>query len=689
MDLKHIAAALRHCGRIQAVKHGKSFHSHLIKTGFCHNVYAANNLMSMYVDFACLYDAHKLFDETPDKNIVTWTTMVSAQSNSGQPLQAIKLYKQMIDSKSERPNGFMYSVALKACSHVGDLELGRLIHRRISRENLEDDIVLMNTLLDMYVKCGSLRDARQVFDGILLAANTTSWNTIISGYSKERLMEEAMDLFYQMPDPNAASWNSIIAGFANNGSLLALQFVCLMHQQGLNLDEFTVPCALRTCSYVGSLAMGKQIHCYVLKSGFEPSCFTLSALVDMYSNCYSLDEAITLFSQYSGCKAEIGVNLVLWNSMLSGYIINEQNRAAVNMLLQIHRSGASMDSYTLSSALKVCINLLNFRLGIQVHGLVVTSGYELDYVVGSIIVDLYAKLGNIKVAFDLFYRLPKNDIVAWSGLIMGCAKMGLYPLAVSLFKDMINLGVAVDQYVTSHVLKICSILTSLGGGKQVHAFCIKRGYETDGVTITALIDMYSKCGEIEAGLALFKCIPDKDVVCWTGIIVGCGQNGKAKEAIEFFQLMVQAGLKPNEVTFLGVLTACRHAGLAEEAWTIFESMKLNYGLKPHFEHYYCMIDLLGQAGCFKEAEELIAVMPFKPDKTIWSSMLGACVTHKKTKLVGTIAQNLLAEYPDDPAIHVMLSNAYATMGMWDSLSIVRKAGKTLGTKEAGMSWIEV
>ncbi|KAJ9166622.1 hypothetical protein P3X46_021342 [Hevea brasiliensis] len=689
MDLKHIAAAIRHCGRVQILKHGKSFHSRLIKTGYSHNVYMASNLISMYVDCSFLEDAHKMFDEMPDKNIVTWTTMVSAYTISGKPHEAIKLYIQMLDSKAEVPNGFMYSVVLKACGHVGDIELGKLIHKRISRENLDNDVVLMNALLDMYVKCGSLDEARNVFDGICLGANSITWNTIISGYCKEGLMKEAVHLFNRMPEPNAVSWNIIIAGFVDKRSFAALEFVCKMHHQGVKLDDFTFPCALKSCSYDCFLDMGRQIHCHLIKSGFASSCFSMSALVDMYSNCSQLNEAIKLFDQYSGGNGSISDSLVLWNSMLSGCVVNGQNMVALSMLAKIYLSGACIDSYTFSSALKVCINLLNLRLGIQVHGLVIISGYELDYAVGSVLVYLYAKLGNLKDAIGLFHRLPKKDIVAWYALIVGCAKMGLNSLGFSLFRDMVNLDLEVDQYVISYVLKICSSLASLGSGKQVHAFCIKNGYETEGVTVTALIDMYSKCGEIEDGITLFDSVLDKDIVCWTGIIVGCGQNGRSKEAVEFYKKMVQIGLKPNEVTFLGVLTACRHAGLIEEAWNIFKSMKFNYGLEPHIEHYYCMVELLGQAGCFNEAMKLIAEMPFKPDKTIWSSLLGACGTLGNTELVSTIEENLLATSPDDPSVYVMLSNAFAMLGMWDNLSKVRKAAKKLGIKKAGKSWIEI
>ncbi|KAK2659627.1 hypothetical protein Ddye_006160 [Dipteronia dyeriana] len=688
MDLKPLMLALRHCGQSQSVRHGISLHSHIIKHGFFHDIFMANNLLSMYVDFTYLNDAHKLFDEMTYKNIVTWTTMVSAYTSNNRPDKAIRLYNHMLECELEAPNGFMYSAVLKACALAGDLQLGRLIHKRISRENLDNDTVLMNTLLDMYVKCGSLIDAKKVFDNFF-SANSTSWNTIISGYCKEGLMEEAIYLFHQMPKRNVISWNSIIAGLAHKGSILALEYVCMMHKEGLKLDEFALPCGLKACSYFSLLAMGKQIHCYVVKSGFECSCFVVSALVDMYSNCNLLSAATKLFDQYSSCDGVGCDSLALWNSMLSGYIVNEKNKAALCLLSQIHGSGVCIDSYTFSSAVKVCLNLLNLRLGLQVHSLIITCGCESDYVVGSILIDLYAILGNVKNALELFHRLPNKDIVAWSGLIMGCAKTGLNSLAFSLFRDMINLDLEVDQFVVSSVLKVCSSLVSLGSGKQVHALCVKSGFDTEGVTVTSLVDMYSKCGEIEDGLALFNNMPERDVVSWTGVIVGCGQNGRAKEAITFFQEMIQSGLKPNEVTFLGVLSACRHAGWVEEAWTMFKFMKSEYGMEPHLEHYYCVIDLLGQAGRFKAAETLIANMPFEPDKTIWCSMLKACEAHKNIEQVNFIAELLLAKSEEDPSIYVMLSNAYATLGMWDSSSKMRKAGKDLGTKEAGISWIEI
>ncbi|KAJ1382530.1 Tetratricopeptide-like helical domain superfamily [Sesbania bispinosa] len=587
----------------------------------------------------------------PHRNIVSWTTIVSAFTNSGRPHEALTLYNEMLESRTEQPNQFLYSSVLKACGLVGDVELGKFVHRHISQAKIEFDTVLMNALLDMYVKCGSLRDAQRVFYQIP-CRNSTSWNTLILGHAKQGLMGDALKLFDQMPQPDIVSWNSIIAGLADNASPHALQFVSMMHVKGLKLDEFTFP-----------------VHS-------KPVVFVL------------LDEAMKIFDQFF-TNSLVSESLALWNSMLSGYVANGDYAKALSLIAQMHHSGVRFDFYTFSIALKICIYFHNLRLTSQVHGLVVTNGHELDCVVGSILIDLYAKQSKINKALRLFERLPNKDGVAWSSLIAGSAKFGLDTLAFSLFMDMVHLDLEIDHFVLSIVLKVSSSLASYRSGMQIHALCLKKGYEYERVITTALIDMYAKCGDIKDALVLFRRLSEIDTMCWTGIIVGCAQNGRADEAINLLHKMMESGTKPNKITILGVLTACRHAGLVDQAWDIFNSIEAEYGLTPCSEHYNCMVDLLGQAGRFKEAGKLISDMPFKPDKTIWCSLLSACGTHKNRYLANIVADHLLATSPEDASVYIMLSNVYAALGMWDSLSKVREAVKKVGIKGAGKSWIEI
>ncbi|KAI3972878.1 hypothetical protein MKX01_019536 [Papaver californicum] len=644
----------------------------------------------MYTDFKLFDSARHLFDEIHERSVVTWTTMINSYISAGNPYEALRMFNLMSEFELETPNPFTFSSALKACSLLGDLEMGKSIHKSIFRGSLQCDIILMNTLLDMYVKCRSLSDAREVFNAIL-SKNSSSWNTMIDGYAKKGQMDEAVNLFLQMPLPDTVSWNTVIAGFTSVGdSSKALEFVHMMHRHGVHLDQFTFPCALKACGCLNMLTIGKETHCYLVKSGFGSCYISVSALVDVYGKCGEVGEAKELFDEYllSSCGST-RYNLGLWNSMLSGYVFNNRNINALELVPQIHKSGTRLDFYTFSYGLKVCINLLNFRLGLQTHALIVTSGYGLDYVVVSILVDFYARHGYVEDALGLFKRLHYKDIVAWTALISVCTQNGSSHLAFSLLRDMICLNLQVDHFVTSSVLKACSTLAGLRSGKQVHAYCIKFGYESEQITVTSIIDMYLKCGEIGDALTLFNGINERDTICWSGIISGCGHNGRSKEALEYFNEMIKSGVKPNEVTYLGILSACRHSGLVSEAILFFRCMVVEHELEPKLEHYCCMVDLLGRAGYLKEAEKLLVNSPYQTDQTLWSSLLWACGIHGNAESGIRIARHLVSLSPGDPSVYVTLANVYASLGMWNDATEARAVIKEMGIKQMGKSWIEV
>ncbi|MCL7039660.1 hypothetical protein MKW94_011303 [Papaver nudicaule] len=644
----------------------------------------------MYTDFKLFDSARYVFDEIYERNVVTWTTMINSYISAGNPYEALRMFNLMSEFELETPNAFTFSSALKACSLLGDLGMGKSIHESICRGGLQCDTVLMNTLLDMYVKCGSLSDARQVFDAIL-SKNAKSWNSLIDGYCKEGQMDEAVDLFLQMPSPDTVSWNTVIAGFTSVGdSSKALEFVQMMHRHSVRLDQFTFPCALKACGCLNMLTNGKEIHCYMVKSGFGSCYISVSALVDVYGKCGEVGEAKKLFDEYLlSSRGSTRYNLGLWNSMLSAYAVNNRNVDALELVSQIRKSGTGLDFYTFGSGLKACTNLLNFRLGLQTHALIVTSGYGLDYVVGSILVDFYARHGYVEDALGLFKRLPNKDIVAWTALISVCSQNGSSHLAFSLLRDMICLNLQVDHFVTSSILKACSTLAGLGSGKQVHAFCIKCGYESEKITVTSIIDMYLKCGEIEDAVTLFNGINERDTICWSGIISGCGQNGRSKEALEYFNKMIKSGVKPNEVTYLGVLSTCRHSGLVSEALLFFRCMVVEHELEPKREHFCCMVDLLGRAGYLKEAEKLLVNSPYLDDQTLWSSLLWACGIHGNAESGIRIARHIVSLSSGDPSVYVTLANVYASLGMWNDATEVRAFIKEMGIKEMTKSWIEV
>ncbi|XP_072966003.1 pentatricopeptide repeat-containing protein At4g08210 isoform X2 [Typha angustifolia] len=655
MDFEVVARAIRHCGRTLAVARGKSIHSHLIKLGVWAATYVANNLLVMYNDFGCYVDAQRVFDEMPQRNVVSWTASITAHVRA-------------------------------ACALAQNLEFGRWIYRHMSGLQLQCDTVLMNAVLDMYIKCGSLLEARRIFDRLFMA-NTTSWNTMIGGYCGGDDMNEAEKLFHRVPEPDAVSYNTIIAGFSQLESPKALEFVSMMHKKGVMLDTFTFPCALKVCGSLGFEQMGKQIHCYVIKCGSEMSCFTGSSLIDMYANCGQITDSMDLYDQYLSCKEVFLDKLPLMNSMLSGFAFNRYDQHALDLVSVIHCSGIMFDAYTLSSALKVCINLQNRRAGLQVHSLIVKNGYDSDHVVGSILVDLYARCGNLEDAFSMFHVLTNKDEIAWTGLIAACVQQGSNQLAFSLFRDMTRVGV--DHYAVSNILKACSALAWSQGGVQVHAYTTKTGLGSDTIVVASLVDMYSKSGHIEDGLQVFESAPEKDTICCTAMIAGCGYNGKSIEAIEHFQEMLKSGVKPNEITFLGVLSACRHGGLVMEACRIFKNMEDKHGIRPCLEHYCCMVDILSRAGKVEEAKQLISDMPYEPDGTIRNFLIRASSINQDIDLGKLYSVDLIPTCTHDMSGYVTLSNICASLGMWDVSANLREVIRRAGMKEAGKSWVAV
>ena len=681
-DFETIARALRHCCRVLDVNQGKSLHSYLIKHGLCSVLFIANNLIGMYSDLKLYDDAQKLFDEMPDRNVVSWTASISAHTRAGNPTEALRVFTHMLSCEAEEPNGYTFSAALKACAMVGDLETGKWIHDRVLRgTQLRFDTVLVNALLDMYVKCGSLVEARGVFDRTYLL-NSTSWNTMISGYAKDGNMVEAEDLFRQVSEPDLVSFNTMIAGFAQRENPKTLNYVYLMHKQGLKLDNFTFPSVLKTCGSLRLWKIGEQVHNYILKSGFGLSSFAGPSLIDMYSSCGRMNEARRLFDEYSKCRGSIVDRLPLLNAMVTAFVINRYDKSALALVSEIQKSGIGLDAFTLSSALKVCSNLQN-RTGLQVHGLIVTSGYQLDQVVGSSLINHYTICGKLEDSLRLFLRLPQKDSIAWTGLITSCVRQGSNQIAFSLFRDMISQKIEVDHFVASSILKACAGQPWLRGGEQVHAFCIKGGFESEKFILTSLIDMYSKCGNIEDGLKVFQTVLQKDAVCWTGMIMGCGYNGRATVAIELFQSMIESGEEPNEITFLGVLSACRHAGLVGEACNIFNTMREMHGLVPSLEHYCVMVDILSRDGQFEEARKMVSDMPYKPDENIRNSLLGASMIHQNADI------GKLSFSPSDASGYVTMSNIYASLGMWEDSAKLKQVMGRVSKKESGRSWIEV
>lgn len=353
------------------------------------------------------------------------------------------------------------------------------------------------------------------------------------------------------------------------------------------------------------------------------------------------------------------------------------------------------DHHTLPFVLIACNNGFWVSEGKKVHTLVVKNGLvKSDGYVQTALLRLYCGCGDLGVARQMFDEIPQRDVVKWNVLMNGYVKCGLAFECLSLFKDMLVSDVEPDEFCVTTAITACAKLGTLWQGKWIHEY-IKRRRDMvlDAVVMTALVDMYAKCGCIDMAMDIFEGMPDRNVQCWAALIGGLAVNGYAREAISCLDKMqMQDGLMPDGVALLGVLSACTHAGHIEEGLFLLENMEAKYGVAPRHEHYSCVVDMLCKAGLLNKALEIIRRMPMKPLASVWGALLSGCRTHKNVVLAELAVKELelLEEGRVEHGIYVELSNIYLASRKSKDASRVRKMIGDKGMKKTpGCSVIEV
>ncbi|OAY34737.1 pentatricopeptide repeat-containing protein At5g48910 [Manihot esculenta] len=493
-------------------------------------------------------------------------------------------------------------------------------------------IAQLNQIHAHFIKTGLVRDP-------LAAAEILKFLSL----SNHRDVNYARKFFAQIHEPNCFSWNTVIRAFAetddddsqndsDSNPFEALFYFCQMCGDGLvEPNRFTFPSVLKACAKTARLQEGKQVHGFVVKLGLDNDEFVASNLIRMYVMCGLMEDANVLFIKH-----------------VSEYV---------------NRSKLARDKRTQDG----------------------------NVVLWNVMIDGYVRLGDIKTSRELFDNMPQRSVVSWNVMISGYAQSGHFKEAIDLFHDM-QMGDIPPNYVTLvSILPAISRLGALELGKWVHLYAEKNRLEINDVLGSALIDMYSKCGSIEKAVQVFERIRDKkNAVTWSAIIGGLAMHGRAKDALAYFRRMQQAGVTPSDVVYIGLLSACSHAGLVEEGRSVFNDMVNSVGLEPRIEHYGCMVDLLGRAGLLEEAEQLILNMPIQPDDVIWKALLGACKMHGNIEMGERVAGILMDMFPHDSGSYVALSNIFASRGNWEGVAEVRLKMKEMDIrKEPGCSWIEL
>ncbi|KAL6656212.1 hypothetical protein ACP70R_007038 [Stipagrostis hirtigluma subsp. patula] len=440
---------------------------------------------------------------------------------------------------------------------------------------------------------------------------------------------------------------------------------------------------IAACAQSKNLDDARTIHAHLAASRFATDAFLCNSLIHLYCKCGAVAEARGVFDGMPGR------DMVSWTSLIAGYAQNDMPREALTLLPGMLRARCAPNGFTFASLLKAAGACAGRGVGEQVHALAVKCDWHEDVYVGSALLDMYARCGQMDVAVAVFDRLSSRNGVSWNALISGFARKGDGETTLMKFAEMQRNGFEATHFTYSSVFSALAGIGALEQGKWVHAHMIKSGQKLTAFVGNTMLDMYAKSGSMVDARKVFDRVDNKDLVTWNTMLTAFAHYGLGKEAVAHFEEMRKCGIQLNQITFLSVLTACSHGGLVKQGKHYFDMMK-DYNVEPEIDHYVTFVDLLGRAGLLNEALTLVFKMPMKPTAAVWGALLGACRMHKNSKIGQFAANHVFELNPDDTGPPVLLYNIYASTGQWDDAARVRKMMKTTGVKkEPACSWVEI
>nr|UPT49056.1 pentatricopeptide repeat protein AaPPR1464 [Agave angustifolia] len=535
---------------------------------------------------------------------------------------------------------------------------------------------------------------------------------------------------------------------------MALKTFTDMVKAGVTPTQFTFTNILSSCAAAVSergIAVGRRAHSFVIKLGLSGCVPVANSLINMYGKAGDLmmgklvfermrlrsvsswNSMVSLYSQSNRMDLALSLfgemeerSIISWNAIIAGYNQNGLNLEAVCFFAQMLKETLLIpDQFTLTSVLSSCANLGLLRTGKEIHGYIVrtetacvgqvgnalismyskscgvhigrrvvekiVAGSDLSIISFTALLEGYLKIGELQPAREIFDSMKHCDVVAWTAMIVGYVQNGSNNDAIELFRLMVDRGPEPNNYTLAAILSVCSSLALLQHGKEIHSKAI-RSHEGLSVSVSnALVTMYAKSGSISLARRVFDQVYwQRETITWTSMIVALAQHGQGEEAIDLFEEMIQIGVKPDHITYVGVISACTHAGFVKEGKGYFGMMKNEHKIEPTASHYACMIDMLARGGLLEEAQEFIRKMPVEPDAIAWGSLLSACRVHKNVDVAKIAAERLLAIEPNNSGAYTSLANVYSSCGRWQDAAHIWKLMKDKGVKkERGFSWMQI
>ncbi|KAL0290861.1 UNVERIFIED_CONTAM: Pentatricopeptide repeat-containing protein [Sesamum angustifolium] len=532
--------------------------------------------------------------------------------------------------------------------------------RKLSSKPTED--LNLRTCIALLQSCAQnqeLGKGRKIHSRMLVSGHLgspPSATSLINMYSKCNSIADAVSVFRMSTNVhNVFVYNSLIAGLTVNGlPNEAFEFYCKMRLFGVAPDKFTFPCSALLHSYLEFELMGDAL--------------------EVFEGLPSKDD------------------VVLWNAMINGYVQIGGFDKALVIFRRMADNGPIPNRFTVTGVLSALALAGEVHDGMLVHAFAIKMGYDTGVAVLNALIDMYGKCRQLADALVVFENMMDKDMYSWNSIISVHEQCGDHDGTLGLLKVMVSSGFQPDLVTVTATLPACSSLAALMHGREVHGYMIINGLNNAGNTYTdnAIMDMYTKCGSMREARLVFDKMKIKDVASWNIMVMGYGMHGFGKESLNLFSRMCESGLKPDEVSFVGVLAACSHAGLVSQGRELLAEMQPLYGVTPAIEHYACVIDMLGRAGKLEEAFELVSNMSIKPNQVVWRALLAACRLHGNADLAEVAAQRVLELEPEHCGNYVLMSNIYGAAGRYEQVAELRHTMRQQDVKKSpGCSWIEL
>lgn len=653
LDEKTITFGLKSCTELRNLLLGKGMHADSLKLGLSRDKFVGSSLVGLYSKLARMADSHKVFEEILDKDIVSYTSMITGYSENmdSTSWNAFEIASDMLQSNLEVNRVTLVSL-LQVAGNLRAIREGKSVHCYSIRRGIGvSDEVLETSLVHMYTRCGAYQLASAVLKNSMQAV---------------------------------ASWNALLAGLVQTGQSgnAVHHFSVMLHEHKAIPDSVTYANVISACAELHNSGCAASVHAYLIRRSIPLDVVLATALIEVYFKCTRIMRSRHLFDQL------MVKDVVSYNAMIYGYLQSGMANEAITLLKEMMVQCVAPNSVTVLSLLAAIADHKDLVRGRWIHGFAIRHGFCSDVDIANQIIRMYSFCGKIAAARIVFALLEKKILISWTAMMMGCLFCGHGSETVRLLQLMQQHGVKPDSVTLMAAAQAASELGHLKGVKQIQCFVYRALLEKDTKTANSIITAYAKCGRLDLSVGLFLSLENRDLDSWNALISAYGMHGFYIKVLEMFKLMEEGNINPDGLTFSSVLSACSHAGLVKEGLRIFQSMTSMYSVLPQEEHYGCIVDLLSRAGHLEEAYKLIKLSTLNDRSSVLCALLSACRTHGNT-ILGQIISDELLELEQNPGTYALISEVFAQKGQWNKSATIRNIANKSGLRKLpGSSFIE-